>query len=100
VDFCKVAKRFAFDHRAIAREDDYRAAPVCELFARSHNRMARASLLRLKNEMQIRESARITLSQPLCVRADSPFDLFCLVANYHVNGFRSQFQGRSYYVSN
>jgi hypothetical protein len=60
--------------------------------------MARASLLGLKNELQVCASRRDALNRALEVIANGTLDLLGLMTYYHENGFWSQFQGGAHYV--
>jgi hypothetical protein len=55
--------------------------------------VACASLFGLKHESKIGFYIAAALYQSPSLFPNSPLDLFGLMANYRVNGFRSQFEG-------
>ena len=78
----KTAKRFALNHRAIARENDERAPLARELIASRHYGMTCASLFSLKDESQVGAGNSLARDQSLNVFANDSLNFFGLMAHY------------------
>jgi hypothetical protein len=94
-----VPESFTFDERSVARKNNQLPVAFYELITSRNDCVTGATLVGLKNKLQLRATRLPVLDQMRGFIAYGCFNIRRLVTDYRENGFRSQVESSAEHVS-